>query len=185
MSLTHLLISLSSVIPQQCFFLITDLDCSWIMASTPPLSSSSTPPVSTAMDSAALRSCLKCHRRMNSLKYDSHTVCSQCRDVTCSLETRCTECKDWSVEIMTEYLKHRKSLATKRGKKPAVAAASASSQSGRHTYNNVGKTASRLRIVTQSRDNARIIGLSRQRQDSLQTVFRRQQDCPTMGTTVL
>ena len=57
--------------------------------------------------------------------------------------------------------------------------------SGGPTYNNVGKTASRLRIVTQSRDNARIIGLSRQRQDSLQTVFRRQQDCPTMGTTVL
>ena len=57
--------------------------------------------------------------------------------------------------------------------------------SPRHTYNNVGKTASRLQIVTQSRDNAMIIGLSRQRQDSLQTVFRRQQDCPTMGTTVL
>ena len=56
---------------------------------------------------------------------------------------------------------------------------------GGPTYNNVGKTASRLRIVTQSRDNARIIGLSRQRQDSLQTVFRRQQVCPTMGTTVL
>ena len=46
----------------------------------------------------------------------------------CSLETRCNECTDWSVEVMTEYLKHRKSLATKRGKKPAFAAASASSQ---------------------------------------------------------
>ena len=98
------------------------------MASTPPLSSSSTPPVLMAIDSAALRSCRKCHRRMSSLKYDSHTVCSECRDVMCSLESRCDECKDWSVEIMTEYLKHRKSLATKRGKKPAVAAASISSQ---------------------------------------------------------
>ena len=97
------------------------------MASTPPLSSLSTPPVSTAMDSAALRSCSKCHRRMSSLRYDSHTICSQCRDVLCSLDTSCTECKDWSAEVMTEYIKRRKSLATKSGKKPAVAAASVSS----------------------------------------------------------
>ena len=42
--------------------------------------------------------------------------------------TRCPECQDWSVEIMSEYLKHKKSLATKRGEKAAAATASGSSQ---------------------------------------------------------
>ena len=65
---------------------------------------------------------------MSSLKYDSHTFCSQCRDVVYSMTTRCSECRDWSADIMSEYLKHKKSLATKRGKKPAAAAASGSSQ---------------------------------------------------------
>ena len=46
----------------------------------------------------------------------------------CNLTTRCNECQDWSSDFMSEYLKHKKSLATKRGKKPAFAAASASSQ---------------------------------------------------------
>ena len=55
---------------------------------------------------------------MSSLKHDSHSICSHCRDTVCSLDTRCSECK--------EYLKHKKSLAGKRGKKPAVAAASVS-----------------------------------------------------------
>ena len=96
------------------------------MASTPPLLSSSSTPISTAMDSAALRSCPKCHRRMSSLKHDSHTICSHCRDVVCALDTLCSECKDWPVDIMQEYVKHRKSLAGKRSKKPAVAAASVS-----------------------------------------------------------
>ena len=90
------------------------------MASTPPLSSSSSAPLSTAMDSAALRLCPKCHRRMSSLKHDSHTLCSQCRDVVCALDTRCSECKDWPIEIIQEYVKHRKPLAGKKGKKPAV-----------------------------------------------------------------
>ena len=61
-------------------------------------------------------------------KYDSHTLCSHRRDVVCSLTTCCTECQDWSVEIMSEYLKHKKSLTTKRGKMSATAASSGSSQ---------------------------------------------------------
>ena len=98
------------------------------MASTPPSTTSSSTPVPTAMDSAALRFCQKCHRRKSSLQYDSHTLCSHRRDVVCSLTTCCTECQDWSAEIVSEYLKHKKSLATKRGKMPATAASSGSSQ---------------------------------------------------------
>ena len=48
------------------------------------------------------------------------------RDTVCSVDSRCSKCKDWTLEVMQEYLKHKKSLATKRGKKPAVAAASVS-----------------------------------------------------------
>ena len=95
------------------------------MASTPPsTSSSSMPPV---MDSAALRSCIKCHRRMSSLKHDSHTLCFQRRDVVCTLTTRCNECEDWSSDFMSAYLQHKKSLATKRDKKPVSASATGSS----------------------------------------------------------
>ena len=80
------------------------------MASTPPLSSSSTPPVLTAMDSAALHPCPKCHRRVSSLKYDSHSVCTHCRDTVCCVDTRCSECKDWTLDIMQEYLSIRSLL---------------------------------------------------------------------------
>ena len=94
------------------------------MASTPPSSSSSSTSATVAMDSAALRSCPKCRRRMSSLKHDSHTICSHCREVVCSVETRCSKCQSWSVESMQEFLKYQKSLAGKRSKKPAVTAAS-------------------------------------------------------------
>ena len=39
----------------------------------------------------------------------------------CNLTTCCQECQDWSLDFMSEYLKHKKFFATKRGKKPASA----------------------------------------------------------------
>ena len=96
------------------------------MSLTPPAttSSASTP---TNMDPTALHTCHGCHRRMNSLKYDTHTLCTQCRDVNCNNSNRCDECRDWSAGVMSAYLQHKRSLATKRSKKPA-AATSVSSQ---------------------------------------------------------
>ena len=44
----------------------------------------------------------------------THTICSQCRDVNCSVDTRCSECKSWSVEAMQDHLKYQRSLAGKR-----------------------------------------------------------------------
>ena len=97
------------------------------MASTSPLSTSSAMSTPAAVDSAALRSCPNCCRRMSSLKHDSHTICSQCRAVSCSVETRCSECKDWSVDAMQDHLKYQRSLARKSSsRKPAVTAASGS-----------------------------------------------------------
>ena len=96
------------------------------MASSPPLTSPSPAMVPAPMDSSALRSCVKCHRRMSSLKYDLHTICSQCRYVVCSVAARCDECRNWSNEVMSDYLKHNKALATKSWKKPVTSASSSS-----------------------------------------------------------
>ena len=57
--------------------------------------SPSTPTTSAATDASALRSCPHCGRRMSSLQFDKHTLCVVCRDVKCSLDTRCRECKAW------------------------------------------------------------------------------------------
>ena len=42
--------------------------------------------------------------------------CVICRDVKCSLATRCKECKAWSKDFMLGYVRHQRSLVTK-GKK--------------------------------------------------------------------
>ena len=97
------------------------------MASTSPPPTSSAMSTPAAVDSAALHSCPNCRRRMSSLKHDSHTICSQCRAVSCSVETRCSECKDWSVDAMQDHLKYQRSLARKSSsRKLAVTAASGS-----------------------------------------------------------
>ena len=87
-------------------------------ASKPSTSSATSPP---ATDSAARRSCSKCSRRMSSYANDKHSLCLHCRDVLCSVDIRCKECKDWSTESMLEYLKHRKSLVSKGRKRLSVA----------------------------------------------------------------
>ena len=87
------------------------------MASTSPPPTSSAMSTPGAVDSAALRSCPNCRRRMSNLKHDSHTICS--------VETRCSECKDWSVDAMQDHLKYQRYLARKSSsRKPAVTAAS-------------------------------------------------------------
>ena len=63
---------------------------------------------------------------MSSLKYDLHTICSQCRDVVCSVTTRCDECRNWSKEVMSDYLTHKKAFVTKSWKKPVTSASSSS-----------------------------------------------------------
>ena len=67
----------------------------------------STTASSAALDVSALRSCLHYTKRMSSVKYDKHTICLACRNVTCSVEVRCSECSDWTLDVMQEYLKHR------------------------------------------------------------------------------
>ena len=80
------------------------------MDSTTPSTASAT----AAVGPAALRSCPKCCRRMSDLQFDLHTICESCRGIVCSLENCCPECKTWSLDKMSAYLKHKVSLAGKR-----------------------------------------------------------------------
>ena len=56
---------------------------------------------------------------MSSLQFDKHSLCVVCKDVKCSLDTRCKECKSWSKDFMLGYVKHQRSLVSK-GKKLAM-----------------------------------------------------------------
>ena len=49
-----------------------------------------------------------------------------CRDMQCSLDVRCDECKSWSSKFMLDYLKHRKSLVSKGKKKSTTPSTSSS-----------------------------------------------------------
>ena len=71
-----------------------------LTTSTPVTSTSSS---NTATDVSPHHSCVCCTRRMSNVKYDRHTLCINCRDVQCSIEIRCDECRDWSSEIMLDF----------------------------------------------------------------------------------
>ena len=45
-----------------------------------------------------------------------HSKCINCRGNECLLDNRCSECESWNVEIMSKYVKHRKSLDSKSKK---------------------------------------------------------------------
>ena len=42
--------------------------------------------------------------------HDRHSKCIACLGNECSLENHCSEFMSWSDDVMTEYVKHRKSL---------------------------------------------------------------------------
>ena len=99
------------------------------MDSSPSATAPTMSSLSSTVDVAAHRSCTRCSRRMSSIKYDKHTLCISCRDVTCSLDLHCVECTAWSTDEMAEYLRHRKSLVSKGMKKSLVSTPSSSSPS--------------------------------------------------------
>ena len=72
---------------------------------------------STSSTSSTPRRTCACGVRMSAIKHDPHGLCASCIGFQCSLERRCTECKDWSAEVMNKYLKHQSSLLSKRESK--------------------------------------------------------------------
>ena len=79
---------------------------------------SSTPTTAAAVDIYTRRSCPRCGRRMSALQFDKHTFCVVCRDIKCSLATRCKECKVWSKDFMLGYVKHQRTLVSKAKRAP-------------------------------------------------------------------
>ena len=65
------------------------------------------------VDQDSRRTCPSCNLRMNSFLHDRHSKCIYCRGNECSLENRCSECESWSNDVMSKYVKHRKSLDSK------------------------------------------------------------------------
>ena len=60
------------------------------------------------------RTCVLCSTRLSELCYDTHSKCETCRGKVCSDVSFCSECESWSPEFRKLYLKHKKSLLTKR-----------------------------------------------------------------------
>ena len=46
------------------------------------------------------RSCPRCSRRMSSLQYVKHSLCTTCRTQNCTFDHRCFECASWSEDFM-------------------------------------------------------------------------------------
>ena len=66
------------------------------------------------VDPNSRRTCPSYSARMSTLLHDKHSVCVNCRGNECSFEKLCDECSSWEDEVMTKYVRHMKSLATKQ-----------------------------------------------------------------------
>ena len=62
-----------------------------------PSTASSARPTSAAVSA---RSCPRCSRRMSSLQYVKHSLCTTCRTQNCTFDHRCFECASWSEDFM-------------------------------------------------------------------------------------
>ena len=60
------------------------------------------------------RTCVLCTTRLSELCYDTHSKCEACRGQVCSDVSFCSECEGWSADFRKLYLKHKRSLLTKR-----------------------------------------------------------------------
>ena len=85
------------------------------MSSMPTTASSSSS--SSAASLEAHHSCIRCRKRMSTLRHDKHTICGSCRDTKCDFSTRCGECRDWDDDQLSDFIKHGKSLDFKSEKK--------------------------------------------------------------------
>ena len=58
--------------------------------------------------------CVLCTTRLSELCCDAHSKCEACRGQVCSDVSFCSECEGWSADFRKLYLKHGRSLLTKR-----------------------------------------------------------------------
>ena len=73
------------------------------------------PPSGSSSDSAADgRTCLSCHRWISKKTFGRHTLCISCRGSDCDIDHRWEECTEWPEEEVMLYVKHRRTLKSKR-----------------------------------------------------------------------
>ena len=53
---------------------------------------------------------------MSKKTYDCHTICVSCRGSNCDIDHRCEECTEWPEDEVLLYVKHRRTLKSKRSK---------------------------------------------------------------------
>ena len=53
---------------------------------------------------------------MSKKTFDRHTICVSCRGSDCDIDHRCEECTEWPEEEVLLYVKHRRTLKSKRSK---------------------------------------------------------------------
>ena len=83
------------------------------MASTPPVPSTS----GTSSKGYKTRRCSACNKRMSSLLFDRHTICSDCWGRLCGFDLKCSECEVWDESFFYAYVQHSRSLKIKRESK--------------------------------------------------------------------
>ena len=105
--------SVCDVIDADQDLLDLNMDTSSVTSAVPAVSSavSAIPPTAAAA-SGKIRRC-SCGRKMSSLNYDHHSVCSFCRGFESNVDNRCEECLLITDNQFQLYFKHQKSLKCK------------------------------------------------------------------------
>ena len=103
--------------PVLCFSVMNELNLDDPGFQSPGAPAPAPPSSGSSSDTATDRhTCLTCHRWMSKKTFDRHTVCVACRGSDCDIDHRCEECTEWPEEELLLYMKHRRSLKSKRSK---------------------------------------------------------------------
>ena len=96
---------------------MSDLNLDNLGFQSPGAPTPAPPSSGSSSDSAADRhTCITCHRWMSKKLFDRHTMCVSCRGSDCDIDHRCEECTEWLEDEVLLYVKHRRTLKSKRSK---------------------------------------------------------------------
>ena len=103
--------------PVLCFSVMSELNLDDPGFQSPGAPTPAPPSSGSSSDTATDRqACLTCHRWMSKKTFDRHTVSVACGGSDCDIDHRCEECTERPEEELLLYVKHRRSLKSKRSK---------------------------------------------------------------------
>ena len=103
--------------PVLCFSVMSDLNLDDTGFQSPGAPTPAPPSSGSSSDTAAdRRTCITCHRWMSKKTFDRLTICVACRGSDCDIDHHCEECTEWQEEELLLYVKHRRTLKSKRSK---------------------------------------------------------------------